>query len=199
MFKNANWRVIIKWVVRMYAYIKGFVKEIESDYIVLDNNGIGYLIYTASPYSFEIDKEYVVYLYQYVREDEITLYGFKSLEEKQLFLKLTSVKGLGCKMALPMIALGSPNGIIDAIERENILYLKKFPKIGDTVARQIILDLKGKLAKTEDVNTPVNDDLIEALKSLGYKNADINKVVKKVDNTLDIEVQIKEALKLLLK
>ena len=199
MFKNANWRVIIKWVVRMYAYIKGFVKEIESDYIVLDNNGIGYLIYTASPYSFEIDKEYVVYLYQYVREDEITLYGFKSLEEKQLFLKLTSVKGLGCKMALPMIALGSPNGIIDAIERENILYLKKFPKIGDKVARQIILDLKGKLAKTEDVNTPVNDDLIEALKSLGYKNADINKVVKKVDNTLDIEVQIKEALKLLLK
>lgn len=183
----------------MYAYIKGFVKEIESDYIVLDNNGIGYLIYTASPYSFEIDKEYVVYLYQYVREDEITLYGFKSLEEKRLFLKLTSVKGLGCKMALPMIALGSPNGIIDAIERENILYLKKFPKIGDKVARQIILDLKGKLAKTEDVNTPVNDDLIEALKSLGYKNADINKVVKKVDNTLDIEVQIKEALKLLLK
>ncbi len=183
----------------MYAYIKGFVKEIESDYIVLDNNGIGYLIYTASPYSFELDKEYVVYLYQYVREDEITLYGFKSLEEKQLFLKLTSVKGLGCKMALPMIALGSPNGIIDAIERENILYLKKFPKIGDKVARQIILDLKGKLAKTEDVNTPVNDDLIEALKSLGYKNADINKVVKKVDNTLDIEVQIKEALKLLLK
>ena len=183
----------------MYAYIKGFVKEIESDYIVLDNNGIGYLIYTASPYSFELDKEYVVYLYQYVREDEITLYGFKSLEEKQLFLKLTSVKGLGCKMALPMIALGSPNGIIDAIERENILYLKKFPKIGDKVARQIILDLEGKLAKTEDVNTPVNDDLIEALKSLGYKNADINKVVKKVDNTLDIEVQIKEALKLLLK
>ena len=183
----------------MYAYIKGFVKEIESDYIVLDNNGIGYLIYTASPYSFELDKEYVVYLYQYVREDEITLYGFKSLEEKQLFLKLTSVKGLGCKMALPMIALGSPNGIIDAIERENILYLKKFPKIGDKVARQIILDLKGKLAKTEDVNTPVNDDLIEALKSLGYKNADINKVVKKIDNNLDIEVQIKEALKLLLK
>ena len=183
----------------MYAYIKGFVKEIESDYIVLDNNGIGYLIYTASPYSFELDKEYVVYLYQYVREDEITLYGFKSLEEKQLFLKLTSVKGLGCKMALPMIALGSPNGIIDAIERENILYLKKFPKIGDKMARQIMLDLKGKLAKTEDVNAPVNDDLIEALKSLGYKNADINKVVKKIDNNLDIEVQIKEALKLLLK
>ena len=183
----------------MYAYIKGFIKEIESDYIVVDNNGVGYLIYTASPYSFEIDKEYTVYLYQYVREDEITLYGFKSLEEKQLFLKLISVKGLGCKMALPMLALGSPDGIIDAIEKENILYLKKFPKIGDKVARQIILDLKGKLAKTEQVNNQTSDELVEALRSLGYKNADINKVVKNVDGSLDIEEQIKTALKLLLK
>lgn len=182
----------------MYAYIKGFVKEIESNYIVLDNNGIGYLIYTASPYSFDIDKEYTVYLYQYVREDEISLYGFKSLEEKDLFLKLISVKGLGCKMALPMLA-GSTSGVVDAIERENILYLKKFPKIGDKVARQIILDLKGKLAKNSDETIKVNDELALALKSLGYKSADINKVIKKIDNTLDIENQIKEALKLLLK
>ena len=183
----------------MYGYIKGFVKDIESDYIILDNNGVGYLIYTASPYSFEMDKEYTVYLYQHVREDEISLYGFKTVDEKKLFLRLTSVKGVGCKMALPMLALGSTDGIIDAIERENILYLKKFPKIGDKVARQIILDLKGKLAKSDDVSTKVSDELIEALKSLGYKQADINKVVKNVDSTLDIEVQIKEALKLLLK
>ena len=183
----------------MYAYIKGFIKEIESDYIVVDNNGVGYLIYTASPYSFDIDKEYTIYLYQNVREDEISLYGFKSLEEKKLFLKLIGVKGLGPKMALPMIASGSPEGIIDAIERENILYLKKFPKIGDKVARQIILDLKGKLAATTSQNMPVNDELIEALKSLGYKTGDINKVVKQVDSSLDIGEQIKCALKLLLK
>lgn len=183
----------------MYGYIKGFVKDIESDYIILDNNGVGYLIYTASPYSFEMDKEYTVYLYQHVREDEISLYGFKTIDEKKLFLRLTSVKGVGCKMALPMLALGSTDGIIDAIERENILYLKKFPKIGDKVARQIILDLKGKLAKSDEVSTKVSDELIEALKSLGYKQTDINKVVKNVDSTLDIEVQIKEALKLLLK
>ena len=183
----------------MYAYVKGFIKEIESDYIVVDNNGVGYLVYTASPYSFELDKEYTVYLYQHVREDEITLYGFKSLDEKKLFLRLTSVKGLGCKMALPMLALGSPEGIIDAIERENVLYLKKFPKIGDKVARQIILDLKGKLTKSDEGVLQVNDELVEALRSLGYKAADINKVVKKVDSSLDIENQIKEALKLLLK
>ncbi len=183
----------------MYAYIKGFIREIESDYIVVDNNGIGYLIFTASPYSFEIDKEYTIYLYQNVREDEISLYGFKSLDEKKLFLKLIGVKGLGPKMALPMIALGSPEGIVDAIERENILYLKKFPKIGDKVARQIILDLKGKLIAASSQNIPVNDELVEALKSLGYKAGDINKVVKQVDSSLDIGEQIKQALKLLLK
>ncbi|MBR3199209.1 MAG: Holliday junction branch migration protein RuvA [Bacilli bacterium] len=183
----------------MYAYIKGFIKDIESDYIVVDNDGIGYLVYTASPYSFEMNKEYIVYLYQNVREDEISLYGFKTIEEKKLFLKLIGVKGLGPKMALPMIALGSPEGIIDAIERENILYLKKFPKIGDKVARQIILDLKGKLASTHSEKEPVNDELVDALKSLGYKTGDINKVVKQVDSSLEIGEQIKCALKLLLK
>lgn len=184
----------------MYSYIKGKVTEIESNYIVIDNNGIGYLIYTANPYSFDLNSEYTVYLYQYVKEDEISLYGFKTLEEKEMFLKLISVKGLGCKMALPMIALGSPDGIIDAIERENILYLKKFPKIGDKVARQIILDLKGKLISKEEVSRGNNfDELNEALKSLGYKQADINKVIKNINPNDDIEVQIKNALKLLLK
>lgn len=183
----------------MYGYIKGFVKEIESNYITLDNNGIGYLIYTASPYSFDMDKEYTVYLYQYVREDEISLYGFKTLEEKDLFLRLIGVKGLGCKMALPMLATGSVAGIVDAIEKENILYLKKFPKIGDKVARQIILDLKGKLTTSGKEDETVSSELVDALKSLGYKNADINKVVKNVDKSLDLEEQIKEALKLLLK
>ena len=103
-------------------------------------------------------------------------------------------------MALPMLATGSINGIVDAIDRENILYLKKFPKIGDKVARQIILDLKGKLASdNKDVKDNVNDELVEALVALGYKRPDINKVVKNVDDTLTVENQIKEALKLLLK
>ena len=101
-------------------------------------------------------------------------------------------------MALPMLATGSQTGIMDAIERENILYLKKFPKIGDKVARQIILDLKGKLVKKEDiVNT--NNELVEVLTSLGYKNNDIKKILPSIDSTKEIEEQIKDALKLMLK
>jgi len=183
----------------MYSYIKGLVADIESGYIVVEAGGIGYSIYTANPYSFEIGKEVKIYLYHQVREDEQSLYGFVSKEEKDLFLKLINVKGLGCKMALPMLATGSISGIIDAIERENILYLKKFPKIGDKVARQIILDLKGKLVSSGMVEAPVNDELVEALKALGYKPVDIKKVVSKVSKENKIEDQIKEALKLLLK
>lgn len=185
----------------MYGYIIGIVKEQESNYIILENNKVGYLIYTANPYSFNIDEEYKVYLYEYIREDEMSLYGFKEKEERDLFLKLIAVKGLGCKMALPMFATGSISGIIDAIERENILYLKKFPKIGDKVARQIILDLKGKLVSTnmESKEENVSDELVEALTSLGYKMPDIKRIVKAVDKNLSIENQIKEALKLLLK
>ena len=183
----------------MYAYIKGIITDIESKYTVVDNTKIKYQITTERFYTFNLNEEYTIYLYQYVREDEISLYGFKSKEEKDLFLKLIGVKGLGCKMALPMLATGSIDGIIDAIERENILYLKKFPKIGDKVARQIILDLKGKLVAKNEVQTNNYDELTEALKGLGYKNSDINKIVKQINPNDEIETQIKEALKLLLK
>src|SRR5574344_965451 len=88
----------------MYNYIYGTITDIESNYITLDNNGIGYQIYTPNPYTFNMDTQYKVYIYQYVREEEITLYGFKSSEEKDMFLRLIDVKGLGCKMALPMLA-----------------------------------------------------------------------------------------------
>lgn len=185
----------------MYGYMYGIVTKQESNYIILENNKIGYLIYTANPYSFNMGEEYKVYLYQYVREDEISLYGFKEEDEKDLFLKLINVKGLGCKMALPMLATGSISGIIDAIERENILYLKKFPKIGDKVARQIILDLKGKLVTSGNINinNNANDELSEALVSLGYKTIDIKKILPSINKNDSIEKQIKEALKLLLR
>ena len=185
----------------MYGYFKGTIKDIESNYVILDNHDIGYLIYVPNPYYYKLDETYTIYTYNAIREDEYSLYGFKNKEELNLFLKLISVKGLGPKMALPMLATGSIEGIVDAIDRENILYLKKFPKIGDKVARQIILDLKGKLTSSTNntIVTDSSDELTDALVALGYKQADIKKIVKNVSPDLTIENQIKEALKLLLK
>ena len=181
----------------MYNYIIGKITRIETSYIVLENNNIGYQVQVGNPFSFKYGEEYKVYIYTQIKEDEHLLYGFKEIEDKDLFLRLISVKGLGPKMALPLLATGNINSIFDAIERENILYLKKFPKIGDKVAKQIILDLKGKLAKLENIKE-TNEELISALENLGYKKDSIKKVAAKVDTSLSIENQIKEALRLLL-
>lgn len=187
----------------MYDYITGTVTSLKNNAIVLDNNGIGYLIYVSNPYSFEVQKEYKVYVYQQIKEDEHSLFGFKNLAEKELFLKLISVKGLGCKMTLPILAVGNVEGIMDAIERENILYLKKFPKIGEKLARQIILDLKGKLefigVGISDDELTTSEELKEVLLGLGYKDKEIKGVLAKVNKDLTIEEQVKEALRLLLR
>ena len=185
----------------MYGYIKGTIKDIESNYIIIDNNDIGYIIYVPNPYYYKLDEKYTIYTHTHIREDEYSLYGFNNKEQLNLFLKLIQVKGVGPKMALPMLATGSPEGIYDAIERENILYLKKFPKIGEKVARQIILDLKGKVngSQISLLENKNNDELVNALLALGYKQTDIKKIVIQVNSNLTIEEQIKEALKLLLK
>ena len=106
-------------------------------------------------------------------------------------------------MTMPILAVGSINGIMDAIERENVLYLKKFPKIGDKLAKQIILDLKGKL---EFIGLGISDDIVqtenelkEVLIGLGYKEKELVPVLAKVNTSLTIEEQVKDALKLLLK
>lgn len=184
----------------MYGYIKGIIKDIDSSYVIIDNHDIGYQIYVPNPYYYKLNETYTIYTYNHIKEDEYSLYGFKNKEELNLFLKLISVKGLGPKMALPMLATGSLTGIADAVDRENILYLKKFPKIGDKVARQIILDLKGKLNGNQmSLLTHDNNELIDALLALGYKQADIKKVIVNIDQNLSLEEQIKESLKLLLK
>jgi len=184
----------------MYSYLKGYVTEQESNYIVLEVNGIGYHIFVSNPFQFNQDSEVKVYVYNHIREDENSLYGFFTKEEKELFLKLLNVKGVGPKLVMPMLATGSVSGIVDAIDRENILYLKKFPKVGEKVARQIILDLKGKLTSVSDTPSVSGfDELVSVLEGLGYKTNDIKKVLPNLDASMAIEKQVKEALKLLLK
>lgn len=183
----------------MYNYIKGIVTEYGPNYICLENNGIGYLIYVSNPYVYKEDTEYKVYIYSHIREEENSLYGFRNEAERDLFLRLINVKGVGPKLALPILA-GSVDAVYDAIERENILYLTKFPKVGEKVARQIILDLKGKLVRNDDLFTNDGlDELCSVLESLGYKKGDIKKILPQVDASLSVEQQVKDALKLLMK
>ena len=122
----------------MFEYINGIITKQIANYVVVDVNGVGYKVYTPNPYRFKDGELTKVYTYNHVREDENTLYGFSSESERDLFLRLIDVKGLGPRMAITILASCSVSGLIDAIDRENILYLKKIPKVGEKLARQII-------------------------------------------------------------
>lgn len=184
----------------MYSYMIGKVTFIESNSVAFEVNSIGYQIFVANPYVFEIGKEITIFLYQNVKEDSIDLYGFKTKEQKDLFIKLISVKGIGPKSALGILATGNVSDVLEAIENGNASYLMKFPGIGQKASQQIILDLKGKI--NFEVAPMKNDSInqaSEALTALGYKGPEIRKVLPKLDQDLSVSDMIKQALKLLLK
>lgn len=203
----------------MFDYIKGVITYLNPEYVVIENNGIGYQLFTPNPYVFTIDSqsEKTIYTYHYVREDIIALYGFSSREEKGLFTKLLSVSGIGPKGALAILASGNPVQLVQAIEEENEKFLVKFPGVGKKTARQMILDLKGKLqgvlpgtmpdlfTDVEELDTMASgsealDEAVEALKVLGYAEREINKVIPELmKEKLTTDQYIKKALQRLLK
>ncbi|EAC7884527.1 Holliday junction branch migration protein RuvA [Listeria monocytogenes] len=201
----------------MYDYIKGTVTTITPEYIVVEAGQIGYQIITGNPFSFQRleGTEAQVFLYQHVREDNISLFGFQTTEERYLFKKLLSVSGIGPKSALAIIASGDVVPLISAIESEDDVYLTKFPSVGKKTARQIILDLKGKLADvvaSEIVYVAPENDMVAglspqleeavlALEALGYSTRELKKVIPKLAKETDLtsDAYIKLALQLMTK
>ncbi|GIN97959.1 Holliday junction ATP-dependent DNA helicase RuvA [Siminovitchia terrae] len=205
----------------MYEYIKGTVEHIGPEYIVIENNGIGYQILTPNPFLFSVKKgvETVIYTYQHVREDILALYGFGTNTEREMFKKLISVSGIGPKGALAILAFGEPEQVLQAIEMEDEKFLTKFPGVGKKTARQMILDLKGKLhdvlpegmvEAAADVDHEAvgaaSDGLVEldeamlALAALGYSDRELKKIRPKLaKDVLTTDQYIKSALQMLLK
>ena len=196
----------------MYEYFKGIISKITAKYIVLEVNSIGYILHVANPYAYsgQLHQEAKVYVHQVVREDAELLYGFATEEEKQLFLSLISVSGIGPVSALAIIAADDNAGLVQAIEQKNITYLTKFPKIGKKTAQQMVLDLEGKVVAADGlaeskapVRTVDNQELeeaMEAMLALGYKAAELKKIKKFFEGTTDTaENYIKSALKMLVK
>ena len=203
----------------MYEYIRGLVTFVSPYYLVVENQGLGYQILVANPFSYasKLQQEVQVYLYQAVREDALTLYGFRSLEEKNLFIKLISVSGIGPKSGLAIMAGDDHHGLVTAVEQEDDTYLTKFPGVGKKTARQMILDLKGKLgdltlselgtapapaqvtAKVK--NQALLDEALEALAVLGYSAREIKRVSGDLERfeATTTDGYLRQGLKLLLK
>jgi Holliday junction DNA helicase RuvA len=197
----------------LFEYIIGTVEYVGPQYIVVENNGIGYQIYTPNPYAFRKGSEREkVYTYLYVREDANILYGFKTREAKMLFEKLLTVSGIGPKGALAVLASADPGQIIRSIEGEDEEFLMKFPGIGKKTARQMILDLKGKFKEfqTEPEGLSVEagengerrelKEAILALEALGFTQREIGAVLPELKKAeLTAEQYIKLALQKLAK
>lgn len=178
----------------MYEYLYGELTDISDRYIVIDVNGVGYLINVANPYHFETDihTKKKIYVHQSVTDSSMTLYGFETIDDKQLFEQLLNVSGIGSKSALAIMAGNDNTGLINAIKTENVSFLIKFPGIGKKTAQQIILDLKDKIDKNLqlDLNiretnpisggNPKLDDALNALEALGFTHKSVEKIQPKL-------------------
>lgn len=199
----------------MYDYIKGYVTRVTPEYVVLEQQGVGWQIMTPNPFAFHITEDVQqIFTYLHVREDAQLLIGFKTLEQRELFKKLITVSGIGPKGALAILANGLPSQVVSAIEREDEGFLVQFPGVGKKTARQMILDLKGKL---QDLFTEIDvpdsedslltlaesgelDEAVLALSALGYSERELKKIrVQLEKEQLDTEGYMRLALKLLLK
>lgn len=204
----------------MYDYIKGVVTRVTPEYLTVEQNGIGWQIFTPNPYAFRVsDNKQQIFTHLHVREDAQNLFGFISLEQRELFRKLILVSGIGPKGALAILASGQPSQVVQAIEREDDNFLVKFPGVGKKTARQMILDLKGKLGDLlSDSPLPSGEDELQlfpeqsgkqeieeaflALAALGYSERELAKVrpsLELIQEVLETEGYIKKALQLLLK
>ncbi len=200
----------------MYEYIKGKYIGINKDYVIIENNGIGYKIFTSGATMAEMPKvseEVQLYLEQIVREDFIGLYGFKDREELEMFKLLISISGVGAKAALSLLSISRINNLKYAIIMEDDKHLCRAPGIGKKTAGRIILELKDKI-KTDEVSegvdiqqgfediAPSNSNAIGealgALLALGYSEKEAESALKKVNREESVENIIKECLRVLM-
>ena len=197
----------------MFAYIKGSLEMKSSGYIVIDINGLGYKIFMSQSNIDTIGELHdivKVFTYVKVREDDISIFGFKTQEQLKMFELLISVSGVGAKSALVMLSCIEPSDFAIAVISNDVKVLTKVPGIGNKSAQRIILELKDKLKeeqldgkqettskKTKDNSENINE-AISGLMVLGYSKKDIEKAFEHLDiDNLSIEDLIKKGLVLL--
>lgn len=195
----------------MFEYIIGDIVDVKEDYIVLQNGGIGYKIFTSIKSMMDLEndkKEKVIYTQLHVRDDGLFLYGFTTTQEMEIFNLLLKVSKIGPKIAMGALSTLTPNQIKISILNKDVGTLNKCPGIGKKTAERIIVELKDRIdsnVELEDLNEikDSSDDYeqaVEALISLGYKRYEVQKALNIIDNLdLNIEDMIREGLKKLSK
>lgn len=199
----------------MFYYLSGIISHIEGNKVVVDCQGVGYLCHsTGNTISrLERGKEQKLYTYLHVREDVMDIFGFLTLEEKHMFLQLISVSGVGPKAGLGILSMSSPADVALAIITEDVTVLTQAAGIGKKIAQRVILELKDKLAKGQNLSIGGGDtpsttvipqnkrsEATAALAVLGYSPVEIAQALQTIDlESLTLEEIIKEVLKKMMK
>lgn len=196
----------------MYLYIKGSLEVKTKGYIVVECNGIGYKIFMSDKSLNEIGNvgdTVKVYTHYHVREDEISLYGFKTDEELRMFELLLSVSGIGARSAITMLSNIEPSEFAFAVISDDVDRMTKIPGIGKKTAQRLILELKDKLKSEEiernkeEIEKEIKEveglnEAVAALQVLGYSRREIDSAFEKADlSGLSTEDIIKKGLILL--
>ncbi len=186
----------------MYYYLKGQIVEVNDEFAVIDVNGVGYEFLIINKNDFNVGDYLLVYTLHIVREDDELFVGFKTIEEKNVFTKFISVKGIGPKTAINALKDTTIDKFKEMIINEDIKDLKKLSGIGPKAAGQIILDLKGSLKQSSlssiESKTKFNkeqEDSLSVLKSLGFKGKDIEDILNKLPEVLSASEYVNEVLK----
>ena len=185
----------------MYYYLHGLITFHLKDEIVIECGGIGYSVLVAHPDEFPIGETMFVFVCYFSHDEDQYFVGFRTLEEKNMFVSLTSVKGIGPKTALAAISATSVQRLNDAILKGDVAFLMRLPNIGKKNASQIVLDLKGKLSLPDFGSKTLNkneDDALAALCSLGFKEQEAKAALFSLENdSLTTEEYIAQALRIL--
>ncbi|NDB84059.1 MAG: Holliday junction branch migration protein RuvA [Alphaproteobacteria bacterium] len=189
----------------MIGKLKGVIDTISTDSIILDVGGVGYLVYVSgnSMRALEEKQNISLIIETYVREELIHLYGFLTLEEKDCFLKLNSVSGVGTRLALTILSNLKPSEVVAAVSAQNKLAFKQISGVGPKLSERIILELKDKIFVAsfiphENKDNAMMQDAISALIALGISKIEAYSIVSKIMSEHD-NVKIDEVIRLALK
>lgn len=185
----------------MIGYLRGEITELQPEYVILDVQGVGYEIYCSSQTIAQISentsKQLSLWIYTYVREDVIQLFGFHYREEKNLFLSLLKVNGVGPKSAIGILSGAPYEKLVDYIENSDAKAISQLPRVGKKTAEQIILSLKGKLvriASKEIETSALKQQVSSALINLGFRPQLVDEYVSQLPNELSVEDSIRSGL-----
>ena len=185
----------------MIGYLEGTIKNATTGKVILFANGIGFTVHLPGNLNHLEGQKAVFFVHTHIREDDLSLFGFKTSADLDIFELLLTVSGVGPKIALAMLTSSTEENIKKAISESNLGFFNSISGVGKKTAQKIILDLKSKIGKG-DVNMSNlegNSELTDSLISLGFQKGEISSIYSQIDSSLPLGAQVKSALNLLKK